>query len=148
LSRREGSLTAFGMTVFALLLSACAQTSAPAQPPQVAMTCPAPLKPAVELNLYFGRDKPGGEVSEAEWAAFLAQEVTPRFPDGLSVINVAGQSRNYSGPVGRERTKLLIVVVFDAPAHQAKAEAIVAAYNKRFGQHGVFRTEHAVCAGA
>ena len=112
------------------------------------MTCPAPLKPAVELNLYFGRDKPGGEVTEAEWAAFLALEVTPRFPDGLSVINVAGQSRNYSGPIGRERTKLLIVVVFDAPAHQAKTEAIVDAYNKRFGQHGVFRTEHAVCAGA
>ena len=147
LRRRERSLTAFGMTVFALLLSACAQTSAPTQPPQLSMTCPAPLKPAVQLDLYFGRDKPGGEVSEAEWAAFLAQEVTPRFPDGLSVINVAGQSSNYSGPIGRERTKLLIVVVFDAPAHLPKAQAITDAYNKRFGQHGVFRTEHAVCAG-
>ena len=135
------------MTVFALLLSACAQTSAPTQPPQLSMTCPAPLKPAVQLDLYFGRDKPGGEVSEAEWAGFLAQEVTPRFPDGRSVINVAGQSSNYSGPIGRERTKLLIVVVFDAPAHLAKAQAITDAYNKRFGQHGVFRTEHAVCAG-
>lgn len=129
------------------LLSACAQASAPSQPPQVAATCAAPLKPALELNLYFGRDRPGGEVSEAEWAAFLAQEVTPRFPDGLSVINVAGQSRDVAGPVGRERTKLLIVVIFDAPAHQAKVEAIVEAYNRRFGQHGVFRAEHAVCAG-
>jgi len=130
------------------LLSACAQTGAPSQSPQVATTCAAPLKPALELNLYFGRDRQGrGEVSEAEWATFLAQEVTPRFPDGLSVINVAGQSRGATGPVEREKTKLLVVVVFDAPAHRAKVQAIVEAYNKRFGQHGVFRTEHVVCAG-
>jgi hypothetical protein len=130
------------------LLSACAQTSAPSQPPQVAATCAAPLKPALELNLYFGREKPGGVVSEAEWAAFLAQEVTPRFPDGLSVINVAGQSRaTASSPIGRERTKLLIVVVFDPPAHRAKVQAIVEAYNTRFSQIAVFQVEHAVCAG-
>ena len=130
------------------LLSACAQTSAPAQPPQVAASCAAPLKPALEVNLYFGRDRPGGVVSEAEWATFLAQEVTPRFPDGLSVVNVAGQSRaTAASPVERERTKLLIVVVFDAPAHQPKVTAIVEAYNKRFSQIAVFRTEHAVCAG-
>jgi hypothetical protein len=131
----------------ALLLSACAQTSAPAQPPQVAVTCAAPLKPALELNLYFGRDRPGGMVSEAEWTTFLAQEVTPRFPDGLSVINVAGQSRGASGPIERERAKLLVIVVFDAPAHQPKVVAIVDAYIRRFSQNSVLRTEKAVCAG-
>jgi hypothetical protein len=130
------------------LLSACAQTSAPSQPPQVAAICAAPLKPALEINLYFGRDRQGrAEVSEAEWATFLAQEVTPRFPDGLSVINVAGQSRGATGPIERERTKLLVVVVFDAPAHRAKVQEIVDAYDRRFSQRGVFRIEKAVCAG-
>lgn len=130
------------------LLSACALTSAPSQPPQVAATCAAPLKPALEINLYFGRDRQGrAEVSEAEWATFLAQEVTPRFPDGLSVINVAGQSRGATGPIERERTKLLVVVVFDAPAHRAKVQEIVDAYDRRFSQRGVFRIEKAVCAG-
>ena len=114
-----------------------------------APACTAPLKPAVQVDLYFGRDKPaGGEVSEAEWAAFLAEAVTPRFPDGLSVLAVEGQTRVPSGAVVRERTKLLVVVVFDAPAHEPKVSAIVADYNRRFGQHGVFRTERAVCAGA
>ncbi|OFW97099.1 MAG: hypothetical protein A3D94_06525 [Alphaproteobacteria bacterium RIFCSPHIGHO2_12_FULL_66_14] len=136
------------MTVCALLLSACAQTSTPPQPPQLAATCAAPLKSALELNLYFGRDiEGGGEVSEGQWARFVADEVTPRFPDGLSVLNVAGQSRNSQNQTLRERTKLLIVVIFDAPAHQAKVQAIVEVYNRRFGQHGVFRTEHTVCAG-
>lgn len=133
------------MTVCALLLAI--GTAANAQSPS-ATACAAPLKPALELNLYFGRDiEGGGEVSETQWAAFVTDEVTPRFPDGLSVLNVAGQTRNSLNQTLRERTKLLVVVVFDAPAHRDKVQAIVDAYNKRFGQHGVFRTEQPVCAG-
>jgi hypothetical protein len=124
----------------ALLLGGCAQ------PPGAA--CTAPLKPAVEVDVYFGRDKPaGGEVSDAEWASFLAETVTPLFPDGLSVLNVEGQSRDAAGRVVRERSKLLVVVVFDAPAHRGKVREIADAYVQRFGQHGVFHIEHAVCAG-
>ena len=132
----------FVAAALALLLSACTQPPAP-------LVCTAPLKPALEIALYFGRDKQGGgEVSEAEWAQFVAEIVTPRFPDGLSVLNVEGQAREPSGGrIVRERTKLLVVVVFDAPAHRPKVGEIVAAYNARFGQHGVFRTERLVCAG-
>jgi hypothetical protein len=127
--------------VVAVSLGACARPGAPP-------VCTAPLKPALEIDLYFGRDKTGGgEVSEAEWTSFLAAIVTPRFPDGLSVINVEGQAREPAGRIVRERTKLLVVVVFDAPAHQGRVREIVEAYNSRFGQHGVFRSEHAVCAG-
>jgi hypothetical protein len=123
-----------------LLLAACANP-----PPPV---CTAPLKAALEIDLYFGRDKSAGdEVSEAEWASFVAEVVTPRFPDGLSVLNVEGQHRDPAGRIGRERSKLLIVVVFDAPAHRAKVREIVEAYLKRFGQRGVFQVEHEVCAG-
>ena len=134
------------MTACALLLAAVAPASA--QSPPAVTTCTAPLKPALEVNLYFGRDiETGGEVSEAQWAEFMTAEVTPRFPDGLSVLNVAGQSRNSKNQTLRERTKLLVVVVFDAPAHRAKVDAIVETYDKRFGQQGVFRVEKPVCAG-
>jgi Protein of unknown function (DUF3574) len=127
--------------VVAVSLGACAQPGAPA-------VCTAPLKPAREIDLYFGHDKQGGgEVSEAEWASFLTDTVTPRFPDGLSVLNVEGQARESSGRIVRERTKLLVVIVFDAPAHQGRVREIVQAYNGRFGQHGVFWSEHPVCAG-
>jgi hypothetical protein len=129
-------------TVVAVSLGACVQPGAPP-------ACAAPLKPALEIDLYFGRDRQGGgEVSEAEWASFLTDTVTPRFPDGLSVLNVEGQAREPSGRIARERTKLLVVVVFDAPAHQGRVREIVEAYNSRFGQHGVFRSEHPVCAGS
>ena len=138
------------MKKFVLLAAFALSTIAPAsaQSPAAVTTCTAPLKPALEVNLYFGRDiETGGEVSEAQWAEFMTAEVTPRFPDGLSVLNVAGQSRNSKNQTLRERTKLLVVVVFDAPAHRAKIDAIVETYDKRFGQQGVFRVEKPVCAG-
>lgn len=128
----------------ALGLLALAACSGPGSPP----VCTAPLKPALEINLYFGRDKPaGGEVNDAEWASFVTESVTPQFPAGLSVLDVEGRFREPSGRIVRERAKLLVVVIFDAPAHHAKVLAVVDAYNRRFGQHSVFRVEQPVCAG-
>jgi hypothetical protein len=129
-----------------LALSACAPPAVHTAVP--ASTCAAPLTPAVEVDLYFGlaRDK-GPDISEAEWAAFLNEQVTPRFPDGLSVFDVRGQWRGPDGRIERERTKLLVIVVFDAPAHASKVQALIDAYKKRYDQRSVFRVEKAVCAG-
>ena len=117
-----------------LLLGACA-------PQQQAPSCAAPLKPAVEVDLFYGA------VSDADWASYLAEEVTPRFPDGLTAVDAAGQWRNPAGVVTRERSKLLVIIVFDAPGHVAKVQAMIDAYLKRFHQQAVLHTEHAVCAG-
>jgi hypothetical protein len=125
-----------------LALAACAA------PQTTASSCPAPLKPAVEVDLYFGGDAGNGRaVSEAEWSAFMAEEVTPRFPDGLSVVDVYGQYREPSGRMVREKTKLIVVVIFDAPLHLTRVQAVIDAYNRRHSQNSVFRVEHAVCAG-
>ena len=55
----------------------------------------APAAPGTVMvadRLFFGRAIPGGGlVSEAEWTAFLANVVTPRFPDGLTVCPTEGQ---------------------------------------------------------
>jgi hypothetical protein len=118
----------------AVLLGACAQQ-------QPAASCSPPLKPAVEVDLYFGA------IGEAEWKAFLDEEVTPRFPDGLSVLDAYGQYRNRQGAIGRERSKLLVIVVFDAPAHAARVHAIVDSFIRRTHQESVLRVERPVCAG-
>lgn len=126
--------------LLALAVGACAQPTPP--------VCTAPLKPAVAIDLYFGRDKPGGgEVTDAEWGAFVTEVVTSRFPDGLSVFDSSGQYREPTGRIVRERSKRLVVIVFDAPAHKAKVIEIVDAYKQRFGQYSVFRVEQPVCAG-
>jgi len=134
-----------GLVATAALLALTACTA----PRTAASTCPAPLKSAIEVDLFFGGDAGHGRaVSDAEWASFMAEEVTPRFPDGLSVIDVAGQYREPSGRMAQEKTKLIVVVVFDAPAHLSRVQAVIAAYDRRHGQNRVFRTEHAVCAGS
>lgn len=117
-----------------MLLAGCA-------PAQQAPVCAAPLKPAVEVDLYYGA------IGEAEWAAYLAEEVTPRFPDGLTAIDAAGQWRAPSGTIIRERSKLLVLIVSDAPAHAPKVQAVIDAFLKRFNQQAVLHTEHAVCVG-
>src|SRR5476649_2451599 len=103
--------------------------------------CAPPLKPAVEVDLFYGA------VSDADWASYLAEEVTQRFPDGLTAVDGAGQWRSPSGAISRERSKMLIIVVFDAPAHVPKVQAMIDVYLKRFHQQAVLHTEHAVCAG-
>jgi hypothetical protein len=124
-----------------LLLSACAQPGAPP-------VCTAPLKPALEVSLYFGRDKPaGGQVSDAEWASFVTEIVTPQFPAGHSIVDAGGQYRDSSGRIVRESSKLIVIVVFDAPTHRPKVTSIVDTYVKRFGQESVLRVERPVCAG-
>jgi hypothetical protein len=128
-------------TALAVALAACAQPGAPP-------VCTAPLKPAVAIDLYFGREKPGGgEVTDAEWAVFLAEVVTAHFPDGLSVFDASGQYREPSGRIVRERSKRLVVIVFDSPAHRLRLDRIIDAYKTRFGQYSVFRVEQPVCAG-
>ena len=126
--------------LLALAVGACAQPT-----PTV---CTAPLKPAVAVDLYFGRDKRGGgEVTEAEWGAFVTEVVTSRFPDGLSVFDSSGQYREPNGRIVRERGKRLVVIVFDSQAYKAKVIEIVDAYKQRFSQYSVLRVEQPVCAG-
>jgi hypothetical protein len=126
--------------LLALAVGACAQPTPP--------VCTAPLKPAVAIDLYFGRGKPGGgEVTDAEWGTFVTEVVTSRFPDGFSVFDSSGQYREPTGRIVRERSKRLVVIVFDQQAHKAKVIEIVEAYKQRFSQYSVFRVEQPVCAG-
>lgn len=78
---------------------------------------------------------------EARWQDFLDREVTPRFPDGLSVIDVYGQWRNpqAGAAVRRERSRLLVVVHPDAPDASAKIEEIREAWKKQTGEKSVLR---------
>ena len=112
--------------------------------------CPDGMDAFVELNVYFGQEKgSGGTVDEEEWQTFLADTVTPHFPDGLTVLDARGQwldtdeSRLY-----REATKVLNVLV---PADAADASVtsvreISDIYKARFEQQAVFHTALPACA--
>jgi hypothetical protein len=102
------------------------------------------------LEGYFGRNAGGAEVvSDAAWTRFLDEVVTPAFPDGLTVLDGAGQWRGRTGTVARERSKVLVVAVPGADAAQANARLapVVAAYRTRFGQESVMVTTAPACLG-
>jgi len=134
------------LAIAALLLTLGGCATAP--PPTAPSTCRAPLKAMTQVDLYFGRNIPGGgEVSDAQWRQFLDEVVTPRFPDGLSVLDVYGQWKSTrTGALARERSKRLSIIVPDAAAAAANVEAIKAAYKQRFRQESVLQSEAGVCA--
>jgi hypothetical protein len=124
------------------MLAAGVFTGAPA------LSCTAPLQPMQRIELMFGRNIAGDAgVGDAAWATFLAREITPRFPDGLTVIDAAGQWRDpTTGRIAREPSRLVIIVTAgDAPADE-KIAAIVAAYRQRFRQKSVGVVTIAACA--
>jgi hypothetical protein len=93
-------------------------------------------------ELYFGATRQdGAPITEAEWLAFLEAEVTPRFPDGLSVIDLYGQWREPDGAVGREPSRALLVWAPRSPAADAGLEAIRAAFKAAFDQYSVMRVD-------
>ena len=132
-------------TVLAAALLALSACTTPA-PQIMEAACKAPLKSAVQVDLYFGLVTKGREIEEPEWATFLSEEVTPRFPAGLSVLEVAGQYHDPHGRITRERSKLLVVIVPDASRHLPKVQAIVDIYKTRFSQFSVLHVERPVCA--
>lgn len=104
---------------------------------------PAQAAGWVDTRLYFGlglADRPGQGVSEQAWREFLDSEVSTRFPDGLSVIDVYGQwqGKQQTSPE-RLRSKMLVIDYPDTPANRAKVEAIRAAWKQRTGDQSVLR---------
>ena len=111
-----------------------------AQSPQPA--CAEGAYAMARLELYFGTQRPGGApVTDAEWAGFLDEEVTPRFPDGLTVLTGNGQWRNAKGVVTKETSAVLVILYSPAPEKEAAIQDIRAAYKDRFDQESVMRVD-------
>ena len=96
--------------------------------------------PMVSDRLFFGQNIPaGGTVSTADWQKFVAEVVTPRFPDGMTISQGNGQWLDPRGNLVHEQV-FVIEVVHDRSAEaNEKIEAIAVEYKKRFGQDAVMR---------
>jgi hypothetical protein len=120
-----------GTIVVVLLAAIAAIATANAQP---ALQCTGTQKPWVVADLLFGRT----HVSETSWARFLATEVTPRFPDGFTVIDAKGQWRQSGDEkISRERSKLLMIAMPPSADNDERLQKIIEAYKTRFKQQSV-----------
>jgi len=98
-----------------------------------ALTCTAPQKPMLDVELLLGR----GKASDARWRDFLAREVSPRFPDGLTVYETIGQWRDPArNVIVREKSRVLRMIV-PADVPRDKIEAVALSYKKQFAQKSV-----------
>lgn len=99
----------------------------------------------LRTTLYFGLGRPKGTVSELEWQLFTRDEITPRFPAGLTVWDAEGQWQS-QGAIGHERTKVLLLVHPDTPAAREAVQAVIGRYRKAFEQESVLWETARVCA--
>jgi Protein of unknown function (DUF3574) len=104
-----------------------------------ALSCHGTQQIRQVAELVFGRDvghKLG--VSESAWARFVAREITPRFPDGLTVTDASGQWRDSAnGEIVREPAKRVEIVLPGAADDDARLDAVVSAYKREFHQQSV-----------
>ncbi|MEM1048332.1 MAG: DUF3574 domain-containing protein [Pseudomonadota bacterium] len=109
-------------------------------------SCPEGLDSFTEYRLFFGRNDQDREVvSDAAWRDFLATEITPRFPDGLTVMDAAGQWRDGAGTLIRERSKMVLILAVPGSDGGERVDAIIAAYKDRFDQESVLRVIGNAC---
>lgn len=139
------SLLAFGRTV-AVAGALAAQLLA--APPAEAAGCDGMAgQEQMRIELLFGRSLPGdGRISSAAWREFLAQSVTPAFPDGLTVLDGHGQWRNAAGVIGHEPSTVVLIIAPRADDLLARLEAIRTAYKTKFHQESVGLVMAPVCA--
>jgi Protein of unknown function (DUF3574) len=124
----------------------CAFTSqVVAQGPVVDVQCGATAASQLRTTLYFGLARPKGSVSELEWQVFLRDEVTTRFPEGLTVWEANGQWRRPDGEIDHERSKVLLLVHPDTATARGAVQAVIGRYRKKFEQESVLWESSRVC---
>lgn len=128
---------------------AMAQGAPPAATPVAAAGCEmmAPgvgAEPWIRTELYFGTTMPDGSMIPAStWRTFLDEEITPRFPAGLTVLEGYGQFLNSQGVIAKE-TSIVLVIFYPADTageSSALLEEIRDAYETQFDQESVLRAD-------
>src|SRR5215203_2299781 len=114
----------------------------------VVMDCGTSSAPQLRTTLYFGLARPKGSVTELEWQLFLRDEVTRRFPDGLTVWEAEGQWRTPAGSIDHERSKVVLLVHPDTAAARQSVLTVIEADRKTFEQQSVLWESARVCVAA
>ena len=136
--RRGKIALAFTFCAAVILMAACSGTRS--------LNCPEGTERWIEHRLFMGRGGSDGEIVDDEaWDAFLDEEITPRFPDGLTVVDGAGQWRGSDGVILQERSKVLVILAPPGDAAKARLDEISQEYKQRFSQEAVLRTVDEVC---
>jgi hypothetical protein len=135
----NGSLLVFaaGILGFALL-SGCSATARSG-----GQMTPGASEDWIRTELFFGLSEGGTVIPPDQWQDFVDKSITPRFPDGLTIVFGNGQYRTSEGQVAKEPTAILILLHKKETEGRddASLEAIGKEYDARFGQESVLRCD-------
>src|SRR3546814_14183905 len=91
-----------------------------------------------------GLSRPDGStIGDADFQDFVDSEVTPRFPDGLTLLTGAGQWRGDDGAIVKEDSRVLVLLHPGTPGVDRELDEIRGAYIERFAQESVLRGDGA-----
>ena len=126
--------------LLALNLAGCAAVTRPAPSP-----CLVGQEHLRTAQLFLGRKAADWPVTEPELRRFVDQEITPRFPDGVTVLDGGGQ---WSGPqdqMMRDAAKVVMIILPAKGDILAKIDAVRAAYQTQFKQETVLQVTQPAC---
>lgn len=121
-----------------LAVAGCATVEAP--------SCPAGQEHMRTAQLFLGGPFGAAAVGEADIRRFVDQEVTPRFPDGVTILEGGGQWRGAENRLIREARKVVLIVLPAKRDGQERLAAVRAAHRARFQQEAVVVTQEACVA--
>ncbi|HEY7008972.1 MAG TPA: DUF3574 domain-containing protein [Jatrophihabitantaceae bacterium] len=98
-------------------------------------------------ELYFGLSRSDGPpITPGQFDRFVDREVTPRFPDGLTVLKAEGQFKDSTGTIVEEGSRVIILLhPAGDPDSSVRIEQIRERYKHRFQQESVLRTDDTSC---
>ena len=136
--------TSIGVLFPLLLLAGCHTDRPTARPTEISST--VAVKSAWNrTEIFFGRGKPdGSQVTDAEWDEFMDHFVTPRFPQGLTVLEAQGRWKGNSGKIVKEASKILVLVYQPSPENTKKLDEICTEYKTKFQQEALLKVTQGV----
>jgi Protein of unknown function (DUF3574) len=121
--------------ILLLALAGCANT------PQA--MCPAGQAEVRTAQLFLGSK--AMPVSETDVRRFVDREVTPRFPDGVTIVDGGGQWTGDENRLIREASKVVLIVLPPKAEGRSRVEAVRRAYRTQFRQTPVVVAPPGAC---
>ena len=135
----NGGLLIFAAAVLGFsLLSGCSTTAKSGGP-----ITPAGSGDWIRTELFFGMSESGTVIPSDQWQDFVDKSITPRFPDGLTIVFGNGQYRSSEGQVTKEPTAILILLHKKETEGRddAMLDSIAKEYDVRFHQESVLKCD-------
>lgn len=108
--------------------------------------CPAGQERLRTAQLFFGQRSEGRPwVSETQFRKFVDEELTTRFPDGLTVLDGGDQWKGQENKQIREAAKVVLIVLPKDGDPQPRLNAVREAYKARFSQDSMLRVTGPAC---